>query len=426
MSKVKQAPKIAIIGAGPGGLMLASILHHNNIPSIIFERETSAVAREQGGTLDIHAEAGQRALHAAGLLDNFRKAIRQGGDSMRLLKKDGTVLIDVSDDGPPQQGAGDGDGEEINFIPGRPEIDRPVLKDILVASLPPETIRWGSKVVSIDSVPGTQQWALTIKTDDNNEVNETFDLVVGADGAWSRVRRLLTDTKPFYSGVTALDVCIEDVDNAAPDVAAFIGLGNCFIFSAERALLFQRNGAGRARCYACVRIGDGLPPSGRELLGLSDAESEDEVDWTNLRNRETFVERNFSDYFPEAKRAVLAMGHAIVLRPLYMLPIGLTWKSQPGVTVLGDAAHLMTPFAGVGVNVALVDALELAEGVIDFVGTGAGRPDKLADMLAKFEKGMFERSSVDAAQTQENMEFQFRDDGGEKMVEMMMQHGPPQ
>lgn len=59
--------KIAIVGAGPVGLSLAAILHHHGIKSVIFDRDTSATARSQGGTLDIHADAGQRALIAAGL-----------------------------------------------------------------------------------------------------------------------------------------------------------------------------------------------------------------------------------------------------------------------------------------------------------------------------------------------------------------------
>ncbi|KAJ8117573.1 hypothetical protein ONZ43_g4182 [Nemania bipapillata] len=87
-------PRIAIIGAGPAGLMLASILRHNNISCTVFERDSSAVARAQGGTLDIHEYSGQKALDAAGLLDKFRAVVRPGGEAIRILKKDGTVLFE--------------------------------------------------------------------------------------------------------------------------------------------------------------------------------------------------------------------------------------------------------------------------------------------------------------------------------------------
>jgi 2-polyprenyl-6-methoxyphenol hydroxylase-like FAD-dependent oxidoreductase len=51
--------------------------------------------------------------------------------------------------------------------------------------------------------------------------------------------------------------------------------------------------------------------------------------------------------------------------PLFMLPIEHTWISRPRVTLIGDAAHLMTPFAGEGVSVTMLDALGLAESIIE-------------------------------------------------------------
>ncbi|KAI1749426.1 hypothetical protein F4782DRAFT_309666 [Xylaria castorea] len=406
-------PKIAIIGAGPGGLMLASILHHNNIPCTIYERDSSAVARAQGGTLDIHEYSGQQAINTAGLLDEFRAVVRQGGDAMKVMKKDGTVLFDVS-----------GEGEEnspeetaSNFVKGRPEIDRPALKDILIASLPADTIHWGRKVTSVVPAPDSKQWSIEL---DDDLHPEPFDLVVGADGGWSRTRALLTEQQPVYSGVTVLDVWVHKVDEAAPDVSAFVGLGNCFLWHKDRALLFQRNGQGRdadARCYACVKTNTETPPSAKALLG--EEEDGTEVDWADARAREKFIERYFGDWTPETKRILSAMNDTPVLRPLYMLPVGLTWASRPGVSLVGDSAHLMTPFAGVGVNVALMDALELAQGIVGCVKTGSVDAESLAVMLQKYEQGMFARSSEEAAKTEKAMHLQFREDGVERMSEIM-------
>ncbi|KAF2970755.1 hypothetical protein GQX73_g2790 [Xylaria multiplex] len=413
-------PRIAIIGAGPGGLMLASILHHNNIPCTIFERDSSAVARAQGGTLDIHEYSGQQALNAAGLMNEFRSVMRLGGDAMKIIRKDGTVLFESDGEEESPKASEQQNGEPTaNFVKGRPEIDRPALKDILIASLPTETIHWGCKVTSIDPVANSKQWSIELE---DGSRPAPFDLVVGADGAWSRTRALLTDQQPFYSGVTALDVWVHKVDEVAPDVSAFVGLGNCFLWDTNRALLFQRNGQGSegdARCYACIKTDTKIPPTAQALLGEADDGAE--VDWTDARVRERFVERHFGDWFTEVKRILLSMTDTPVLRPMYMLPVGLTWESRPGITLVGDAAHLMTPFAGVGVNVGMMDALELAQGIVTCVKEGTADGDGLAVMLQKYEKGMFARSGEEAAKTASAMRMQFLEDGAEKVIKIMSQ-----
>ncbi|KAI1463398.1 FAD/NAD(P)-binding domain-containing protein [Daldinia caldariorum] len=446
-------PNIAIIGAGPVGLMLAAILHRNGIQAKIFERETSATVRAQGGTLDIHAETGQRALAAAGLLPAFKKISRPEGEATRVVKKDGTVLLDENEqERDPRVGDGEeeeqeeGGGEEGGR--GRPEIDRTDLKDLLIAALPQDMIRWGKGISSVTPVPGTQQWKLEFIGSDSTTTSSAddsesgpYDLVLGADGAWSRVRPLLTDAKPLYSGVSALDVWISPAQLAQrPDVAAFIGRGSCMLLSEDRFLSLQRHGDGSARAYAMVRTSRevcGAVPGAETLLGLDrdggEGDDNDDdaavVDWTDAKTRERFLDRYFGDYAREARDAVLAMTQQPTLRPLYMLPVGHRWEPRPGVTLLGDAAHVMTPFAGVGVNVGMMDALELAEGIVAYVkrlgeGEGEGGKGDLAEMLRDYENGMFERSRKDAALTARMLEIEFGEGGPEKVVEIMSGGGP--
>jgi 2-polyprenyl-6-methoxyphenol hydroxylase-like FAD-dependent oxidoreductase len=65
-------PRIAIVGAGLGGLVLARILRRHGVASTVYELDAGPDARRQGGLLDLHVGSGQRALHDAGLLEQFR------------------------------------------------------------------------------------------------------------------------------------------------------------------------------------------------------------------------------------------------------------------------------------------------------------------------------------------------------------------
>jgi 2-polyprenyl-6-methoxyphenol hydroxylase-like FAD-dependent oxidoreductase len=110
-------------------------------------------------------------------------------------------------------------------------------------------------------------------------------------------------------------------------------------------LIAQRNGRGHIRGYAGLRLSEDIA---REWT----MEAPDRVRATLLQ---------VFDGWAPALRYLIESGDFIAVRPLYALPIGHTWQSRPGITVLGDAAHLMSPFGGEGVNLALADAVDMAE-----------------------------------------------------------------
>ncbi|WP_213982105.1 NAD(P)/FAD-dependent oxidoreductase [Sphingomonas sp. dw_22] len=313
-------PRIAIIGGGPAGLTLARILQTRGIASTVYEADAHALERPQGGTLDLHADTGQRALRLAGLEAPFLAAARYGDQGMRLFDRDGTMLFDMPE--------AEGD---------RPEVDRTVLRRMLLDSLEPGTVRWGRKVTAIEAEG--DRYAVVSEGE-----RIEYDLVVGADGAWSRVRPLVSDAVPAYDGVTFVEMGIDDADARHPAVAGLVGHGKIFAFGENRTLIAQRNGGGHIRIYLALRV----------------AEDWDVLDGLLAREAGPHLLALLDGFAPGLQDIVRAAEDWLVVRRIHALPAGHRWAHRPGVTLIGDAAHLMSPFGGEGVNLAMADAADLA------------------------------------------------------------------
>ncbi|MFE5214952.1 MULTISPECIES: FAD-dependent oxidoreductase [unclassified Streptomyces] len=337
--------RIAVVGGGPAGLTFARVLRRHDCPVTVFERDPAPDARPPGGTLDLQERLGQLALEKAGLLAEFEALSRPEGQAMRILDADGTVLREWL----PRP------DERAN-----PEIDRGQLRDLLLGTL---DVRWGRAVTRV--VPGTDEGAVIHFTDGRQEA---FDLVVGADGAWSRVRPAVSPVTPHYTGVTSVETALDDVDTRHPDLARLIGDGSMAVYGANRALVAQRNSGGHVKVYAQFRA----PQDWHTHLDRADAEA--------VRSALLALFDGWAAPF----RELLRRGGTFVHRPLHVLPVSHTWPHVSGVTLLGDAAHLMPPL-GAGANLAMLEGAELAESI-------AAGPDDLDEAVRAFEERMWERA----------------------------------
>ncbi|GJF30523.1 monooxygenase [Kitasatospora sp. NE20-6] len=339
---------VTIIGAGLGGLTLARVLHVHGIPAAVYEADTSAEARTQGGQLDIHEEDGQRALADAGLTDEFRAIIHEGAEALRVLDRHGKLLHDAPDDGTAQ----------------RPEVLRGDLRRILLDSLPAGTVRWGHKVTGVRPLGGGRH---ELAFADGTTV--TTDLLVGADGAWSKVRPLLSDAVPEYIGTTFIDTYLYDADERHTATAEAVGVGAMYALTPGKGIVAHREAGNILHTYV------ELSRPAEWIAG---------IDFTDAATATARVAAEFDGWAPELTALITDGETAPVARMIHTLPDGHRWDRVPGVTLLGDAAHLMPP-SGDGANLAMFDGAELAKAI-------AAQPDDIEAALTAYEDALFART----------------------------------
>ncbi|WCE06228.1 NAD(P)/FAD-dependent oxidoreductase [Pseudoxanthomonas sp. JBR18] len=345
---------IAIVGAGLGGLTLARVLHVHGIAATVYEAEASSDARPQGGMLDIHTHNGQRALEAAGLLEAFRRIIHPGGEAVRVLDRHAGVLYEEADDG-----AG-----------GRPEVPRGALRQLLLDALPDGTVRWGHKLTAVASLG---EGCHRLEFAHGASVETT--LLVGADGAWSKVRPLLSSATPAYAGLMFFETWMSNSKRHRPASAQAVGQGALFAVEPGKGILAHAEPGDVLHTYVQLQ----RPLAWVERLADLDA-----------RTAALRVVNEFDGWSPALTALITDSQAEPVIRLIHALPVGHRWDRVKGVTLLGDAAHLMIP-SGEGANLAMLGGAELAEAI----ALHPGAPEAALDT---YEQAMFARGAQEAAE----------------------------
>ncbi|KAL4781558.1 hypothetical protein BJX76DRAFT_12101 [Aspergillus varians] len=406
-------PRIAIIGGGPAGLTLGLLLHKLNITSTIFElrqKPTDDELAKPSGMLDLHEESGLAAIREAGLYNHFLQLTGECSEAQIVANKDGIILY--TDQGE---------------LSERPEISRHALTALLTSHLPPGCIKYGYKLLSVSVSPSETTTTLNFGPNGTH----SFDLVIGADGAWSRVRNILSPTKPHYAGTQMLLTTVPNLTATHPHLAALIGQGSFSALGLRHGIMTQRGANASARIMTFLSIPDEHFASSAGLLAANGSNAE------AVKNR-LLTDETLLGSFGESLKELVSVacdeevkfqsssststGSAarVDIKPLYTLPTDSSFAhcESAAVTLIGDAAHLMCPWAGEGVNLAMWDSLLLSRAI----GTAyhGSRGQDVASFLAglhpllrSFESDMFARTGEKAEETAANGRMLFGEDGAQ-------------
>jgi len=379
---------VAIIGGGPGGLTLARLLQLNNADVKVYERDLNRSARVQGSPLDMHEDSGMAALKGAHLLEEFKQNFRPGADKTLIVNEQAAIFFSDHETKP---------DEDFGNAYFRPEIDRGPLRNMLLDSLKPGTVVWDSHFISMEAQNGG--WLLHFK----NGFSAYADLVIAADGANSRIRPYLTDLKPIYSGILMLEGNIDDAEINAPQIKSLIKNGKIMAFGNHKNLLLGQKGDGNLGFYASFRADENWAAES----GLDFSDQKQMLEW--FKNE--YSEWN-SIWYELFQNAAIPF----IPRPIYYMPLEQGWKTLPNLTLLGDAAHVMPPFAGEGANMAMLDALELSKCLTsDQFGT-------LQEAIAYYETEMRKRATEAIQESLENGDKMHSETALETMLEFFGGH----
>lgn len=375
---------IAIVGGGPGGLILARLLQLNGANVHVYERDMNQDVRVQGATLDLHEESGLEALRRANLLEAFYARHRPDAGKLRVLDKHAHIHLDDH-------------AQETATAEDRPEIDRAPLRRIMLDSLQEGTVVWDSHFASMKQQD--TGWLLHFK----NGASAYADIVIAADGANSKIRPYITGIKPVYSGITIVEGNVYHAEHNAPQLWNLVKGGKIFAFGDEQSLILSAKGEGSLSFYTGCKV----PENWAQQSG---------IDFNNKQQVFGWFKQAFGSWNRVWQELFASDELWIIPRPQYHFPTDQHWPAMPNLTMLGDAAHRMPPYAGEGVNMAMQDAFELAECLTNPAF------ESVQAAIAHYEAGMLKRTSQVTQVTLESTEHLHSADAVQRILNMFEEH----
>ena len=363
---------VAIVGGGPGGLVLARILQLKGLNVKVYERDNNKDVRQQGATLDLHEESGLEAMRRANLINEFNANFRPNAGKIKILDQNTVVKMN--------------DHEiESDTENSRPEIDRAPLREILIQSLNSDTIVWDSHFVSMEQ--RGDGWFMYFKN---------------GSTAYADIRKYITDIKPIYSGITIVEGNVYDAAKNAPKLWELVQGGKIFALGNEQSIILSAKGDGSLSFYTGCKVEENWV-------------KESGIDFSNKQQIIDWFKTTFASWSKQWEELFASDELWFVPRPQYHFPLDQTWTSLPNLTMLGDAAHRMPPYAGEGVNQAMQDAFELAKNLTN---------DQFNDMLSAivhYEQQMQSRASQVTKDTLDSTELIHSANGLEQILQVFQQ-----